>query len=39
MHALGLLSRPKDLSHLQAAAATGQNLLMESYSNAFKEKK
>ncbi|MCX5702158.1 MAG: glutamate 5-kinase [Candidatus Omnitrophica bacterium] len=39
LHVLGLVSRPKDLPHLQAAAATGQNLLMESYSNAFKEKK
>jgi glutamate 5-kinase len=39
MHALGLVSRPKDLPRLQAAAATGQNLLMENYNNAFKEKK
>ncbi|MFH1641112.1 MAG: glutamate 5-kinase [Candidatus Omnitrophota bacterium] len=39
MHVLGLAFRPKDLPHLQAAAATGQNLLIESYSNSFKEKK
>jgi glutamate 5-kinase len=39
--ALGMLrlkleSRPKDLAVLQAAAACGQNILMDSYSKAFK---
>jgi len=33
---LKLESRPKDLSVLQAAAATGQNILMDSYGKAFK---
>lgn len=34
---LGLKSRPKELSFLQAAAAIGQNMLMDNYSRAFKE--
>ncbi len=33
---LKLLARPGDLAVLQAAAATGQNILMDSYSKAFK---
>ncbi len=33
---LKLESRPKELSVLQAAAACGQNILMDSYSRAFK---
>jgi len=41
--ALGMLrlkleSRPKDLSLLQAAAALGQNILMDVYSKAFKDR-
>jgi glutamate 5-kinase len=37
MRMLGLKTRPKELSHLQAAAAIGQNALMDSYSTAFKK--
>lgn len=35
MKALGLKSRPKKLFYLQAAAAIGQNALMEAYRNLF----
>ncbi len=35
MRVLGLESRPKELSYLQAAASLGQNVLMDSYSRAF----
>ncbi len=38
MSILGLDSRPKDLSYLQAAAAIGQNELISVYQQAFKEK-
>ncbi len=38
MSILGLHSRPKELSHLQAAAAVGQNELMDIYRRLFKEK-
>ncbi len=34
---LGLTGRPKDLPHLQAAAATGQAHLMRTYDEAFKK--
>ncbi|SFI76122.1 glutamate 5-kinase [Planctomicrobium piriforme] len=34
---LGLSGRPKDLPHLQAAAATGQAHLMRTYDDAFKK--
>lgn len=34
---LGLAGRPKDLPHLQAAAATGQAHLMRTYDDAFKK--
>ena len=37
MSRLKLSSRPKELSVLQAAAAIGQNILMDSYGKAFKE--
>ncbi|MCX7927106.1 MAG: glutamate 5-kinase [Candidatus Omnitrophica bacterium] len=37
MSILGLHSRPKELSQLQAAAAIGQNQLMSLYSNSFKK--
>jgi glutamate 5-kinase len=36
MNLLGLKSRPKDLPTLQAAAALGQNELMDNYSRFFK---
>ena len=36
MMRLKLASRPKELPELQAAAAIGQNILMDSYSRAFK---
>jgi len=39
MRILDLKSRPKDLSILQAAAAIGQNALMDSYSRIFKDNK
>ncbi len=35
MRVLGLKSRPKELSYLQAAASLGQNALMDNYSRAF----
>jgi glutamate 5-kinase len=35
MRVLGLKSRPKELSYLQAAASLGQNVLMDSYSQVF----
>jgi glutamate 5-kinase len=38
MSALGLSSRPKDLAHLQAAAAVGQHELMELYRRSFRER-
>jgi glutamate 5-kinase len=38
MSALGLVSRPKDLSTLQAAAAIGQNELMDEYRRIFRKK-
>jgi len=38
MQLLGLKSRPKELSYLQAAAAVGQNELMDIYRSIFKEK-
>lgn len=38
MSLLGVTSRPKELSYLQAAAAIGQNELMNVYRRAFKEK-
>lgn len=37
MSVLGLESRPKDIAHLQAAAAVGQNELMGMYRRFFKE--
>ncbi len=37
MDIMNLKSRPKDLPSLQAAAAIGQNVLMDSYSNYFKK--
>ena len=37
MNSMKLKSRPKDLSFLQAAAAIGQGLLMDSYSEYFKK--
>ncbi len=37
MGILGLKKRPQDLSHLQAAAATGQGLLMQWYTAQFEE--
>ncbi|MBP7217250.1 MAG: glutamate 5-kinase [Candidatus Omnitrophica bacterium] len=37
MSAMDLCSRPKDLSMLQAAAAIGQNRLMDCYSEEFEE--
>lgn len=36
MRTLGLKSRPKELAYLQAAAAIGQNALMDNYSSFFK---
>lgn len=39
MHILGLKSRPKELSRLQAAAALGQNALMDAWSRAFSSHK
>src|SRR5436309_2581744 len=36
MDLLGLKERPKDLSHLQAAAATGQAHLIHLYDKAFR---
>jgi glutamate 5-kinase len=36
MHLWGFKDRPKKLPELQAAAATGQNILMDYFSNAFK---
>ncbi|MFA6350527.1 MAG: glutamate 5-kinase [Candidatus Omnitrophota bacterium] len=36
---LGMNSRPKGLPYLQAAAAVGQNILMENYSALFQEQK
>lgn len=39
MQVLGLKSRPKELSYLQASAAIGQNLLMDYYSSAFQKNK
>ncbi|MFH0739164.1 MAG: glutamate 5-kinase [Candidatus Omnitrophota bacterium] len=36
MRIIGLSSRPKELSYLQAAAAIGQNALMDNYSSFFK---
>ncbi|MFH0912908.1 MAG: glutamate 5-kinase [Candidatus Omnitrophota bacterium] len=39
MSAMNLKSRPKDLPSLQAAAAIGQNLLMDTYGNYFKKVK
>jgi len=38
MHALKLSQRPKELSLLQSASATGQNLLMNVYATSFKER-
>ncbi len=38
MQLLGLKSRPKELSYLQAAAALGQSELMDIYRKFFKEK-
>jgi len=38
MSALGIARRPKELSYLQAAAAVGQNELMNVYRKAFKDK-
>lgn len=38
MSVLGLEARPKELSYLQAAAAIGQNELMNVYRRAFKKK-
>jgi glutamate 5-kinase len=38
MSVLRITSRPKELSYLQAAAAIGQNELMNVYRRAFKEK-
>ncbi|RKY31098.1 MAG: glutamate 5-kinase [Candidatus Omnitrophota bacterium] len=35
MHILGLKERPRELSHLQAVAAIGQNELMNAYRNFF----
>jgi len=35
MRVLGLKSRPKELSYLQAAASLGQNVLMDNYSRVF----
>lgn len=35
MHIMGMESRPRELSRLQAAAALGQNALMDAYSRAF----
>jgi glutamate 5-kinase len=32
---LGLRARPKDIAHLQAAAAAGQSVLMQRYEDAF----
>jgi len=37
MSAMNLKSRPTDLPSLQAAAAIGQNLLMDAYGNYFKK--
>lgn len=37
MRVLGLKTRPKELSFLQAAASLGQNVLMDNYSAAFKK--
>ncbi len=37
MRVLGLNSRPRALAYLQAAAAIGQNALMDNYSAAFKK--
>lgn len=34
---LGMKDRPRDLSSLQAAAAVGQGILMETYENCFKK--
>lgn len=39
MGILGLKSRPRDLPSLQAAAAIGQNVLMDNYTNAFRKHK
>ncbi|MCX5711955.1 MAG: glutamate 5-kinase [Candidatus Omnitrophica bacterium] len=39
MSRLKLSSRPKELPYLQAAAAIGQNILMENYSSLFQEQK
>jgi len=36
MRTIGLKNRPKELSYLQAAAAIGQNALMDNYSSFFK---
>lgn len=38
MHALGIKERPKELKYLQAAAAIGQNALMNAYHSAFSKK-
>jgi glutamate 5-kinase len=37
MRIIGLKTRPKELSYLQAAAAIGQNALMDNYSSFFKD--
>lgn len=37
MEILGLKTRPKELTYLQAAAAIGQNALMAEYSQVFKQ--
>jgi len=39
MSVLGLEARPKELSYLQAAAAIGQNELMNLYRSVFRERK
>jgi len=39
MHVLGLKSRPKELPQLQAAAALGQNVLMDAYDASFRKNK
>lgn len=37
MRTIGLKTRPRELSYLQAAAAIGQNVLMDHYSSFFRE--